>query len=132
MNIIASKFAALCPGTRIVRVTAGCAGRGPAQSHQKPSCRAKAFICGLLFACVSAFPQTYDLSRDFSLNSNPNGAWSYGWESNLGGAFSVLSVPVTQPSDDGVAVWSWQLSRSASPAVFFNPGTNAATSDGGS
>ena len=41
---------------------------------------------------------TYDLSLDYSLSSNPNGVWSYGWEASLGSPFSVLTVPVIQPA----------------------------------
>src|SRR5438067_254696 len=74
---------------------------------------------------------SYDLSNDFSLNSNPTGAWSYGYESALGGAFSLLTVPVTQPADNGVQVLSWQLTRFSEPAVFANKTTNTATIAGG-
>ena len=31
---------------------------------------------------------TYDAAADFSITSNPNGSWSYGWEASLGGAFT--------------------------------------------
>ncbi|HMJ91033.1 MAG TPA: trypsin-like peptidase domain-containing protein, partial [Candidatus Acidoferrum sp.] len=36
-------------------------------------------------------PTDFNLARDFSTNSNPNGAWSYGWQSAVGGAFTPLS-----------------------------------------
>ena len=29
---------------------------------------------------------TYDVSNDFSTSSNPNGVWSYGYETTLGGS----------------------------------------------
>jgi concanavalin A-like lectin/glucanase superfamily protein len=32
---------------------------------------------------------TYNAVTDFSKTSNPNGAWSYGWEPSLGGAFTL-------------------------------------------
>src|SRR5262245_38281112 len=85
-----------------------------------------ALCCKEVKAAVS-----YDVSRDFSLASNPNGAWSYGWETNLGGVFSLITVPVTQPADNGVQVLSWQLTRFSEPAVFANKTTNTAIIAGG-
>src|SRR5205814_1352428 len=40
--------------------------------------------------------QTYDLSHDFSIMNNPNGAWSYGAKTNLGGAFTLLTFAQSQ------------------------------------
>ncbi len=37
---------------------------------------------------LAAKSQTFDLSRDFSRLSNPAGAWSYGYETNVGGGFT--------------------------------------------
>jgi hypothetical protein len=37
----------------------------------------------------------HDLSRDFSLAGNPNGAWSYGWQNTIGGAFTLLGTAKT-------------------------------------
>jgi len=31
----------------------------------------------------------YDPAADFSLSSNPNGLWSYGYSITLGGAFTL-------------------------------------------
>ena len=52
---------------------------------------------------------TYDLSRDFSTTANPNGAWSYGWQSTLGGSFGLLPYLKTFASDNGVPLADWQL-----------------------
>src|SRR5206468_313666 len=32
---------------------------------------------------------TYDIARDYSTNGNPSGVWSYGYKSEIGGAFVV-------------------------------------------
>src|SRR6266566_1188299 len=77
-------------------------------------------LCALFCSFDSRAAASYDVGRDFSLNSNPNGAWAYGYETSLGGAFVVLTVPVTQPADNGVQVLSWQLTRFSEPAVFAN------------
>lgn len=55
-------------------------------------------LCGATH-CVRA----YDIVGDFSTNNNPNGLWSYGWETNEGGAFQFLTDPSTGPGD--VAGW---------------------------
>jgi len=46
----------------------------------------------------------YDAVRDFSIQSNPNGAWSYGWESSLGGALNLYTVTDTT-SFPGMSAW---------------------------
>src|SRR5690242_8725244 len=47
-----------------------------------------AFVAVLLGApaTFAAIP-TYDLSRDYSTNTNPSGVWSYGYKSEIGGSF---------------------------------------------
>ena len=53
---------------------------------------------------------------------NPNGVWSYGWEANVGGEFHLLPF-----SDTILPEWSWALSRSSPPSVYFNAGSNTIT-----
>ena len=51
----------------------------------------------------------YDPSLMFSPTINPNGIWSYGFESvPLGSAFNLLLAPVPIPSLPGPAIDSWQ------------------------
>ncbi|MEY2408079.1 MAG: hypothetical protein QOF48_749, partial [Verrucomicrobiota bacterium] len=76
-------------------------------------------------------PTTFDLAAGFSPTGNPNGPWSYGWETNLGGIFKLLTVPRTSPADNGVSIYAWQYSFSEAPVVFKNATTSTATSDGG-
>ena len=75
-------------------------------------------------------PGTYDVGRDFSVASNPNGAWSYGYVSEVGGSFTAIDFPLTQLAQNGVAVQSWQLTRHSEPAVFCNTSDTTATSQG--
>ena len=35
----------------------------------------------------------HDLNLSFSTNSNPNGAWRYGWKQKLDGELSLLTFP---------------------------------------
>jgi len=37
----------------------------------------------------------YDAVRDFSIHSNPNGAWSYGYMNGWGSSFTLYTVPDT-------------------------------------
>jgi len=47
-------------------------------------------------------PQSFDAIGDFSITSNPNGAWSYGWTASLGSTFT--SFTVANPAMCGYAV----------------------------
>lgn len=66
----------------------------------------------------------FDLERDFSLASNPNGAWSYGWSPVIGGGFTPLAFKQTVTVAGGIPIQSWQLAASRYPAVYHNGGTN--------
>ena len=39
----------------------------------------------------------YDAASDFSVASNPNGVWSYGYENPLGSGFQLYNATVTNP-----------------------------------
>ncbi|MCI0743852.1 MAG: PKD domain-containing protein, partial [Verrucomicrobia subdivision 3 bacterium] len=73
----------------------------------------------------------YDLARDFSTNSNPNGVWSYGWESTLGGAFTLLTHAKLTFSENGVPIEYWEKAPPETVSVYHNDTTNTATSGGG-
>jgi len=47
---------------------------------------------------------TYDAVKDFSIQSNPNGVWSYGWESTLGSTLNLYTVTDTT-SVPGISAW---------------------------
>src|SRR5688572_22885239 len=71
---------------------------------------------------ISAAPAqaTHDLSRDFSLASNPNGVWSYGRQDTLGGAFTLLGTAKTNYDGSGVPHVLWAINASSQPAILHN------------
>ncbi len=76
-------------------------------------------------------PGDFNLSRDFLLNANPSGAWSYGWKESLNGAFGLLPAFRTFASDNGVEISVWELSTYSLPAIAKVTGNALAVSDGG-
>ena len=46
----------------------------------------------------------YDAVRDFSIQQNPNGVWSYGWEATLGDPLTLYMLTDTT-SIPGMSVW---------------------------
>jgi hypothetical protein len=66
--------------------------------------------------------ETWNAVQDFSTASNPNGAWSYGWASSFGGAFSLLTSNQDCPQT-GLECWqnglgspdAAQLSKNTTP-----------------
>ncbi len=51
------------------------------------------FLASVLALAAPSFSnaQHYDPSADFSIANNPNGVWSYGWQSTLGSIFNLYS-----------------------------------------
>ncbi len=67
----------------------------------------------------------YDLSRDYSLASNPNGVWSYGSKSALEGEFTPLSFArVGTPQ-------SWEFQAGVWPAIYKNNSQGTIFGNGG-
>jgi hypothetical protein len=64
----------------------------------------------------------YSAAKDFSLASNPNGVWSYGYELSLGSGFQVHSATTNNASGvNGMEEWySPQLSGNTTPLVGYN------------
>lgn len=60
---------------------------------------------------------------DFSATTNPNGAWSYGWTTTLGGTFTVFTQTY---ADTGIGYWYGPLPSIPTfpgfPLVGYNPG----------
>jgi uncharacterized repeat protein (TIGR02543 family) len=73
----------------------------------------------------------YDLSKDFSTNSNPGGAWSYGYKSEIGGAFTLFTFKKFSPDNNGLLIFDWAKNTSEPSAVFINPTTNTSIAAGG-
>ena len=68
----------------------------------------------------------YDPSLMFSPTINPNGVWSYGFETvPLGSPFNLLPAPVPIPSSPGPAIDSWQSASLGNFLGVFHNGTAA-------
>jgi len=62
----------------------------------------------------------YDVALDFLTAANPNGVWSYGYATSLGGSL----IPYTEAGNSsGLDYWQKNLSLGA-PSVAHNPSTN--------
>jgi hypothetical protein len=70
----------------------------------------------LLFGAVQAQAQTYDFVADYSIASNPNGTWSYGWEPYRGGPFTLMNSGWTDYSWGTQDVWS-STTAPSSPSI---------------
>ena len=70
----------------------------------------------LLFGAVQAQAQTYDFVADYSIASNPNGTWSYGWEPYRGGLFTLMNSGWTDYSWGTQDVWS-STTAPSSPSI---------------
>lgn len=71
--------------------------------------KAFALAAGLFLASSGlASATTWDLGADFDLNKNPNGQWTYGYSSTIGGAitpFTYVRNLTAQPADVGAFVY---------------------------
>ena len=65
---------------------------------------------------------TFDLVRDYSTNSNPNGVWSYGWKSTLAGPFTLFARHGFEANEPSVATFDYWLKPSGgAAALYHNP-----------
>lgn len=82
---------------------------------------AAVIVLGSMVGISQAF---YDASTDFSItNGNPNGVWSYGYSTTLGGTYVADSFTVTPLT--GLDGWTADLSGTKNPSVMKNT-TNGA------
>ncbi len=67
-------------------------------------------------------PISGDVVADFSIASNPNGDWTYGYSSTLGGPFRPLSFPSSTPAGNGNTL-EWDASATQRfPLIQLFPG----------
>jgi hypothetical protein len=71
---------------------------------------------------------TYDVAADFSTNSNPNGVWSYGYATTLGG--NLILYTDTSYSTASIIGWWHDISLGA-PGIFYNQTDHATTAGDG-
>jgi hypothetical protein len=73
----------------------------------------------LLSAPGIASAQLYDAAADFSLSSNPNGAWRYGFSETLGSAFLLDTANKSDPAGI-VDAWLGNRWQDGNPVVSHN------------
>lgn len=59
------------------------------------------FLIPILWSPLS-FAVTYNAANDFSITSNPHGAWSYGYQDVIGGSFNFYTKTTTS---SGLSIW---------------------------
>jgi hypothetical protein len=85
-----------------------------------------AVLLGLVVGTAWLASAQFNPSAQFSPTSNPNGVWTYGYESvPLGSPFNLLTLPLTVSSLPGPFIDSWQSPSFGTVGVFHN-GTAAA------
>jgi len=65
----------------------------------------------------------FNLAADFSTNQNPNGVWSYGYSTTLGGP---MTLHAQRGNWAGLDFWRTDISLGV-PAVYFNPANQTVT-----
>ena len=87
-----------------------------------------ALLLCLVFGKAELASAQFDPSLQFSPINNPNGVWTYGYESvPLGSIFKLLTLPLPVPSSPGPAIDSWQSPAFGTLGVYHN-GTAASQS----
>jgi hypothetical protein len=87
-----------------------------------------AVLLGLMVGTTWLASAQFDPSAQFSPTSNPNGVWTYGYESvPIGSPFNLLTLPLPVPSVPGPFIDSWQSPAFGAVGVFHN-GTAASQS----
>ena len=80
-----------------------------------------ALFLGLVVGTARLASAQFDPSLQFSPVANPNGVWSYGFESvPLGSPFALLTLPLTVSSLPGPFIDSWQDPAFGAIGVFHN------------
>ena len=72
----------------------------------------------------------YDAAADYSLNSNPNGVWSYGYSTTLGGSMTLDTENAVLSS--GLYLWrkAGSAGESSTPGFAYNPTASVITLSG--
>jgi len=87
---------------------------------------AMAVLVALVVGTARLASAQFDPSLQFSPTANPNGVWTYGFETvPLGSAFNILSAPVPIPSAPGPFIDSWQSPPLGNFMGVFHNGTAA-------
>ena len=74
-------------------------------------------LLSLLAVSVAGAASAYDAAADFSLASNPNGVWSYGYSTTLAGAMTLDTMTGTLGP---LEAWQGGLASDGNPSVIKN------------
>jgi hypothetical protein len=123
-RLVSYSVAALSLFTRATPIKGRCAKRQiPIRNNG-----ASAVLLGLVVGTAWLASAQFDPSAQFSPTANPNGVWTYGYESvPIGSPFHLLTLPIPLPSVPGPVVDSWQSPTFGAVGVFHN-GTAAVQS----
>src|SRR5271166_5060477 len=80
--------------------------------------------CSLFFLSLGAPVRAntmFNAASDFSLNSNPNGVWSYGYSTTLGGPFLLYTSSSTSVAGNPDWItWQANIGVNGTPDIFKN------------
>ncbi|HAM71567.1 MAG TPA: hypothetical protein DCM86_07995 [Verrucomicrobiales bacterium] len=89
------------------------------------------FTSFLLVARARAAAEMYDLSTGFPISANPQGAWTVGWKSTVGGSLTPYTYHTVQPFPNGVPSEVWSRGAGSIPIAGKNTSSQTGISDGG-
>jgi hypothetical protein len=72
-----------------VRFAADCGARRETLMRRMRSTACTVAVFAIMAVAPTAYASSFDAATDFSVVSNPSGAWSYGYSSILGGTFTL-------------------------------------------
>ena len=73
----------------------------------------------------------FDLARDFSMASNPNGVWTYGTKTALDGSLIPFGIKASSPDDQGLPISQWLLTANNEPLICQNGNSVTSYINGG-
>jgi PEP-CTERM motif len=121
--------------------TQGCKARVTADALGTPAVRRRKTAATAPFVARALLPLVIalglpgaacaaNLFADFSLSSNPNGAWSYGFAASSGASFSPFTVSASSGlAGSSAGMQGWSLAAAAPPLVGIN-GSGVLIDDG--
>ena len=71
----------------------------------RTTCLALSLVALLVFSSSAQAGPVFDAAADFSGASNPNGAWSYGHASTLGGAMTQYTIAASFAGNPDISGW---------------------------
>lgn len=84
----------------------------------------RALCLVLLAGGVAMRASAYDASSSFSIGSNPNGVWSYGYTTSLGGTFIPYTLTQSNTPLSGIDSWTANLGGTNTPIISKNTTSN--------